>query len=672
MELIYTDSGARDIGVLRGASGTMAYGSDENSLEIVLSRDKIPDGLGRGSLVYVQGEEWGGRVSKVRSDTANGEVTFSGPTWHGVLLGHRIMPPEDSDRLVASGEANACIKAIVDRCGMGSIFSVSTVDSGISVSGYRYERFADAYSGLRAMLASAGARISVESTSPKPVLSAVPIADYSDAEDASLVDIDATVDYGTVNKLVCAGTGEGTDRIVVVLYADENGNVSQTQSIFEPYVVEDFYDYPNATREQLIEKGTERLEEYQNPPAGSLALKGDDYQVGDVVGRYDPVTGIESIGAVSKRTLRFGDSWSVECEIGEAVSSSGFGAVAESSGGIRYLQGYGIEISGDTISAEVGPDELEDVQSVASQAATQAAQAHTLASSAVQEVEGEAPISASVDENHVATVTHSQSGVTAGTYGPSSNLTPGWGDAVTIPPRLTVNSTGHITKAEGRTLKVPNSTATQSAAGLMSAADKQALDAIPEEYATKEHSHDASDIASGTLPIARGGTGAATANAAEFAIIGNPPVVDDDAWDSMRFAIADAAPDANKGVLSTIAGSRVWNWIKSKTDELYAKASHTHPYAGSDTAGGAAKEAEKLETPRTIAIAGAVNGSASFDGSSNVTINVTGDSAAASFLGAHPVGSIYSTSKNINPGTEYGGTWESLPSLGGYKWHRKA
>ncbi len=54
-----------------------------------------------------------------------------------------------------------------------------------------------------------------------------------------------------------------------------------------------------------------------------------------------------------------------------------------------------------------------------------------------------------------------------------------------------------------------------------------------------------------------------------------------------------------------------------------AASSHTHNYAGSSSAGGAANTAVKLATARTISLSGAVTGSASFDGSGNITIATT-------------------------------------------------
>lgn len=52
-----------------------------------------------------------------------------------------------------------------------------------------------------------------------------------------------------------------------------------------------------------------------------------------------------------------------------------------------------------------------------------------------------------------------------------------------------------------------------------------------------------------------------------------------------------------------------------------ASSSHTHNYAGSSSAGGSANSAVKLTTARSISIGGFSSGSASFDGSGNITID---------------------------------------------------
>ena len=90
--------------------------------------------------------------------------------------------------------------------------------------------------------------------------------------------------------------------------------------------------------------------------------------------------------------------------------------------------------------------------------------------------------------------------------------------------------------------------------------------------------------------------------------------------------------------------------------------------SGNAATAGSAESAAKLAAPRTVSISGAVNGSATWDGSDDLTITVTGDSAAAGFLAAHPVG-FYAETSGADP-NDYGGTWERAPSVGPHTWLR--
>ena len=117
------------------------------------------------------------------------------------------------------------------------------------------------------------------------------------------------------------------------------------------------------------------------------------------------------------------------------------------------------------------------------------------------------------------------------------------------------------------------------------------------DYAAKSHQHAASDVTSGVLPVARGGTGNGS---------GNAPM------------------------------------------------------------------ASRLASAHTITLKGAVTGSAKFDGSADVTITCEGQGAAASFLAAHPVGSVYVTNSTTNPAGAYGGTWARVPYMDGVAWRRTA
>lgn len=74
-------------------------------------------------------------------------------------------------------------------------------------------------------------------------------------------------------------------------------------------------------------------------------------------------------------------------------------------------------------------------------------------------------------------------------------------------------------------------------------------------------------------------------------------------------------------------GSTLINNLPFSTEEeiesYAAPLSHTHNYAGSSSAGGAATSAEKLTTARAITLSGAVNGTANFDGSGDTNISTT-------------------------------------------------
>lgn len=87
---------------------------------------------------------------------------------------------------------------------------------------------------------------------------------------------------------------------------------------------------------------------------------------------------------------------------------------------------------------------------------------------------------------------------------------------------------------------------------------------------------------------------------------------------------------------------------------------------------GSADSAARLETARKITFAGAATGSATFDGSADITVNLAAETSAAGFLEAHPVGCVYMTAVHTNPGTLYGGTWVERPSVGAFLYERTA
>ena len=127
------------------------------------------------------------------------------------------------------------------------------------------------------------------------------------------------------------------------------------------------------------------------------------------------------------------------------------------------------------LAAQEAKASAEDAREAALAAAEEAAKA-------VKGAAGVSPITVEVDEaTRVATVSHDASGVAAGSYGPASDLAPGWGDTVAI-PSASFDARGHATQARDRTLTIPSAVATASSDGLMAKADKAKLDGYPDAF----------------------------------------------------------------------------------------------------------------------------------------------------------------------------------------------
>ena len=542
----------RDERMTSSCALSLAYGSDENSFKLETSPREAPS---EGWRVYVDGTPWGGIVDKVKASKGRDgspRVVCSGRTWQGILAGRRLTPRAGSARLGAHGEAGEALASLVADLGLDGLFEVERSPDPVS---YEFERFTDAYSGIREMLASSGLKLVLKSVQGRVLMRADKVEAIE--VDGSRIGVEVERVHRCVNHLVCAGTGELEDRIVIDLYADAEGNVIETQSLFGVDEIEAYYDYNNADEAELRDSGAEKLKGMQSHGAVSVRFPdGIEAEVGDVLSGIDDALGVSAAAPVVKKVVKIERGIvSVSCEAGceNAVSTSNstITGTAETSGAVSYVAGDGISISGGRISADVTQAELDAVGAAAESARKTASDAQAAAGRAQQTADGKA------EKAHK----HPKADVT----------------------------------------DFPES---------MPASDVSAWAKAP------------------TKP---------TYTAAEVG----------------------AAPKSHR---------HAWGEVTGKPTE-YPPEAHTHPYAGSASAGGAASSAVKLETPREIMITGAVSGSAAFDGSADVTITVEGDSAAAGFLAAHPVGFYVECKAGVDP-NGIGGTWEQAPSVGPCVWLR--
>ena len=360
IDLVYTDADGTEQGIIKAYSLDLAYGSEENDFKLTLPIDKQLDAL---SFVYIDDTEWGGIVRGGKESTTGDTPVYSatGVTWHGMLGSTFICPASGEDYVTVSGEANAVMGRVLEYVGLAGVFDASADDSGIEVS-HQFERFTDCYSGFRKMLKSSGAKLKIDKQpGRKPTLYAAPIGVHVDTDEACRYGYE--VEWGTpVNHLICLGKGELSERTVVHLYADASGNVSRTQTLFGLDEVQDVYDYSSAEDDELIEKGTEKLEDLQWSESSKLSLPEDAaFDVDDIVGIVSDGSGRSITASVAKVIVKIDDDGipRVTNEIGEIAASKQSGGSGGSSGGISYAAGDGIRIRGGVISADVTERDLE-------------------------------------------------------------------------------------------------------------------------------------------------------------------------------------------------------------------------------------------------------------------------------------------------------------------------
>lgn len=303
MDLIYMDEQKRDIGVMTNFNLDLAFGEDENNFELSTATEN--NVCKSGYYLYVEGTEYGGIVDQLQVDTASNSLTYSGRTWHGILASKIIQPDEGEDYLILSGDANQVLAGLVQRLGLGELFSASEEPSGLAIRNYKMSRYVDGYKGIRKMLQSVGGKLHITFRQGYAMLSALPAVDYSQNEefDSSQISFAIKKNFRPTNHLICLGAGELAERTVIHLYADRNGNISHDQTFFGMDEVCEVYDYGNAESDEELEQGgRDVLEGAWNSDSVKINFTNGSsaYDIGDVVGAKENVTGI----SVSQRIIK--------------------------------------------------------------------------------------------------------------------------------------------------------------------------------------------------------------------------------------------------------------------------------------------------------------------------------------------------------------------------------
>ena len=325
--LIYTDAAHVDAGAIQSFEMDLAFGADEQDFEIAFSKPVLTG----GELLYIDGTEYGGVVDVITHSTETESVIYKGRTWHGMLAGKIVKPPANADYYTLSGDANACIRSLLTKVGLTDVLTGRTTSAGITVN-YQFERFCNAYDGILKMLASADAVLRIERHDGITELWAEPRVTITDEADSDLMDFAITDSVRVPNHLVCAGEGELQQRVVVDLYADSSGNVSQTQTLTGVDEIAVLYNYNNADAAELIAEGTKELQSYQLGGGADLQVNNKgDWHVGDLIQVRDNNSGLVITSTINKKIVKVKNGvLSVDYEVGVASAQSyGGGSTAE-------------------------------------------------------------------------------------------------------------------------------------------------------------------------------------------------------------------------------------------------------------------------------------------------------------------------------------------------------
>lgn len=298
LSVVVMDASGRALRQADDWSADVAYGADEQ--RFVISHLAGPP-LSAHMRWQVDGTALAGVVDDVCPSVAedgSSSVSYEGRTVQGVLAGKVLLPPSGQTHLTATGDLNECIRSVVQACGLSGYLTVPSEASGFKVDGYRYRRFCDAYTGLRMLCASVGARLRFLATGDGIMLSAVPATTYGELP-SERVAFDARRTYRPCNHMVGLGEGEGTAREVVHWYADEAGALSQTQTLFGLAEVAQTYDHSGS--DDLSADTRAKLAELQGQGTFDAHLPEDSgLDVGDVVTVYDADTGDSVEAQVTK------------------------------------------------------------------------------------------------------------------------------------------------------------------------------------------------------------------------------------------------------------------------------------------------------------------------------------------------------------------------------------
>lgn len=281
----------------------------DNTFELSIPIDDWKMDMGFGKRIYIPGTEYGGIIKSISSDTSKDTIFVKGYTWRGHLARKYVTG-------TFTGDANAVLRSMLGS--LTGVFQASDKTAGINVS-IRLDKYTSILDAISGQLTSAGYRLDVKYVQTRAggyvELAAVPAGKYGDEVSQDIfIDFSIEDDRMTVNHLIVVYGGMHAD-----VYADSNGNISQSQTLIGIDEITEVYEATSAT--DLVQQGKDKLADkmtHKTMTASFRDANDIDLNVGDFISGIDYVTGIALTKPITGKILTYEDDvLSIEYSIEE-------------------------------------------------------------------------------------------------------------------------------------------------------------------------------------------------------------------------------------------------------------------------------------------------------------------------------------------------------------------
>lgn len=320
MELILTDHELNDIEFFDNCDADFSLGNGDNTFEIKISKSSWNQNYDIGAAVYIPNTEFGGFIGEIKSQTSLDTVSLLGRTWRGMMQKKIILPDNGSTIKTVSGDIASILIQLINPA-FSNVIRASEILTGKTVS-HEIIGYSTLLDAIELMLEEYGYKLLLKFKQQNNAAgyieaSAVPITDYSSeielSNDNQIDFIFDTVKNG-VNHLVVLNPESQTK---LDLYADSNGNISQTKSFTGIEEIEELYECNESDSAAFKQSGIEQFKTVMNRKSFSMDVESLDLDIdiGDIIGGRDYITGMSLKKPIKTKIYRIENN-SISLEYG--------------------------------------------------------------------------------------------------------------------------------------------------------------------------------------------------------------------------------------------------------------------------------------------------------------------------------------------------------------------